>query len=225
MSTRIPAELADLAVPLDSLIPYPDNPRQGDVGAIVESLQAHGQYRPVVVNLGTHPGWTGDPNTVLAGNHTVAAAVSIGWTEIAATFVDVDDDTALRIVLVDNRSNDRADYDVAELVDQLTGLAATPLRLEGTGFELDDVDALVRRLAGYKAPSFDLDNEWDGMPGYESDDLEGAFRVAIRFVTMEHADEFFRLIDRPKSRTLWWPNDDGHAGSSVKKSWVHEDDE
>lgn len=37
-------------VPVDELKPFGMNPRQGDVGAISVSLEANGQYRPIVVN-------------------------------------------------------------------------------------------------------------------------------------------------------------------------------
>lgn len=97
---EIPDTLDALRVPISGLHPYKRNPRQGDVGAIVTSLEHHGQYRPIVVNARTQE--------VLAGNHTLQAAKALGWTDIAATFVDVDEDTAARIVLVDNRSNDLA---------------------------------------------------------------------------------------------------------------------
>lgn len=92
-SGPIPATLAGLVVAVDSLRLYGQNPRRGDVDSICESLRNHGQYRPIVVRAGT--------NEVLAGNHTLAAARKLGWAEIAATFVDVDDDQAARIVLVD----------------------------------------------------------------------------------------------------------------------------
>src|SRR5215210_3441174 len=89
-------DLQTLAVPLADLRPYDANPRRGDVEAIKASLQAHGQYRPIVVNRPTMQ--------VLAGNHTLEAARELGWVTIAATFVDVDDEQAKRIVLVDNRT-------------------------------------------------------------------------------------------------------------------------
>ncbi|WP_369354623.1 ParB N-terminal domain-containing protein [Streptomyces sp. cg2] len=66
-ATRIPASLADLAIPVDELAPYHRNPRTGDLDSITESLSTHGQYRPIVVNRGT---LTGRPNEILAGNHT-----------------------------------------------------------------------------------------------------------------------------------------------------------
>lgn len=46
--------LAKLSVPIEGLKPYHRNPRQGDIGAIIQSLEHHGQYRPIVVNSRTH---------------------------------------------------------------------------------------------------------------------------------------------------------------------------
>lgn len=121
-------------VALDNLIPYPQNPRRGDVTAIVESLEAHGQYRPIVVNKRN--------SQVLAGNHTLEAAKQLGWDEIAVTYVDVDDEQAARIVLVDNRTNDLAGYDSSELAALLTELDG----FQGTGYDQDDLDQLLAEL-------------------------------------------------------------------------------
>jgi ParB-like chromosome segregation protein Spo0J len=59
---------------------YQRNPRQCDPTAIARSLAVNGQYRPIVVNKGTY---TGRPNEVLAGNHTLIAARDLGWEHIA----------------------------------------------------------------------------------------------------------------------------------------------
>ena len=133
----IPETLSALAVPIDSLTPYQDNPRRGDLEVIKESLAANGQYRPIVANRRT--------GEVLAGNHTLRAAEQLGWTRIAVTWVDVDDETARRIVLVDNRSNDLAGYDDALLASILEDLPD----LEGTGY---DKAALAELLAGRDDP-------------------------------------------------------------------------
>src|SRR5690625_3276165 len=128
-------------LPITELRAFHKNPRRGDVATIVESLDRLGQYRPIVVNLGTK---TGRPNEVLAGNHTVQAAKKLGWKEIDAHIVDVDDDTAARIVLVDNKSNDNATYDHAdllELVKTVTDLEATrstPAQIPDLAHELPD---------------------------------------------------------------------------------------
>lgn len=132
----IPSTLDALRVPVDGLEHYPGNARRGDVDLIVSSLRRLGQYRPVVVNSRTHQ--------VLAGNHTLRAARELGWSEIAATFVDVDDDTAARINLVDNRANDRGDYDEALLAEQLRALDD----LDATGYDPHDLDEMLSRLDG-----------------------------------------------------------------------------
>jgi len=127
-------------VQLGTLIPHPKNVRQGDIGAIAESLRIHGQYRPIVVQKST--------NYILAGNHTWKAARSLGWNNIAVTFIDVDDEQAARILLVDNRANDLATYDDESLAKLLKELAHTEASLEGTGFDGDDLDDLLFRLEG-----------------------------------------------------------------------------
>lgn len=126
---------ASQTVPIDSLAPYPRNARQGDIGAISESLRVLGQYRPIVANRRT--------NEVLVGNHTWQAARALGWAEIAVTWVDVDDEQAARIVAVDNRTSDLATYDDSILIETLTSLAS----IEGTGFSPMDVDDLLHTAA------------------------------------------------------------------------------
>lgn len=128
-------DLASRVVPLDDLALFHRNPRKGDVNAIAESLSVNGQYRLVVVNAGT---LTGRPLEVLAGNHTVQAARKIGMTEIAVSVIDVDEETAARIVAADNRLGDLGGYDLAALVHLLDGLED----LAGTGYTADDLDDL-----------------------------------------------------------------------------------
>ena len=109
---KIPSALEEFAVPIDSLVPFPGNPRRGDVEAIKESLNSSvGQYKPIVIRAGTRE--------ILAGNHTTRAAKELGWTEIAAVEVDVDDEQARRIVLADNRIGDLGDMDIEALLSLL----------------------------------------------------------------------------------------------------------
>lgn len=129
---RVHPTLDKLTIRLDKLRPRKGNPRRGNIDAIAESLERNGQYRPVVVNKPT--------GEILAGNHTYAAAKRLGWTHIAATFVDVDEDQAARIVLADNRTGDLGDYDDTLLLDMLKDLDGD---LIGTGYNQDDVDALA----------------------------------------------------------------------------------
>jgi len=159
------------------LKPHPENPRRGDVEAIAESLSAHGQYRPITVQKST--------GFVLAGNHTLAAAASLGWDEVAVVVVDVDDEQARRILLVDNRTADMGSYDDDALVSLLQSLED----LGGTGYTFEDIPSLdmaeVEAKALAEFPSFDEDisvayrcpscaYEWSGSPRPEGGGLAEA---------------------------------------------------
>ena len=129
---------------LADLRPYHANPRRGDVAQIARSLSRTGQYRPIVVNAGTK---TGRYREVLAGNHTLAAALKLGWSHLAGSVVDVDDDTAARIVAADNRTAELGGYDDAALLALLESVAAAEQGLEGTGYSDADLLALLARVA------------------------------------------------------------------------------
>ena len=127
-------------VGLRELKPYQGNARRGNVDLIAESLEVNGQYRPIVVRRDTYE--------ILAGNHTWQAAQKLGWRTIKVTFVDVDDEGARRIVLVDNRSNDLAEYDP----EALTALLSELEQFAGTGYDQSDLDALLASLTGSGDP-------------------------------------------------------------------------
>jgi ParB-like chromosome segregation protein Spo0J len=112
------------------------NPRRGRVDQIAESLTKHGQYRPIVVNIGTH---TGRKNEVLAGNHTLIAARNLGWEKIDVGMIDVDEKMAKSIIAADNRLSDLGEYDDKALAELLSGLDD----LTGTGYSDDDLAALL----------------------------------------------------------------------------------
>ena len=131
-------ELDTQTVDIDSVQPHPKNVRQGDIGAISESLKAHGQYRAIVVQRST--------GQILAGNHTWKAAKALGWSHISAHFIDCDDEQAMRILLADNRANDLATYDESALAVVLAELNATDLGLAGTLFDGDALDDVIKDI-------------------------------------------------------------------------------
>ena len=136
--------MAAIAPPLKALSvligerrPYPDNPRRSNLEPLVESLERNDQYRPIVVNRRTME--------VLCGNHIFLAAREAGFSEIAATFVDVDDEQARRILLVDNRTSDLGTYDLEALLSVLQGFDD----LGGTGYD----DRFLRELVAELSPA------------------------------------------------------------------------
>lgn len=127
---------ADLAL-------YYRNPKVGDVDAIAASLRVNHQYRPIVVNRGTH---TGREMEVLAGNHTLKAFRNLAekhpeedtWQFIDCYVIDVDDDRAARIVAADNRTAELGSMDDRLLLELLSDLDD----LDGTGYDLEDLNDL-----------------------------------------------------------------------------------
>lgn len=125
-------------VPINELTPHPRNPREGDIGAIHESIEAHGFYGFVIAQRST--------GHVLAGNHRLQAAKQTGATEIPTVWVDVDDAQALKILLADNRTNDLASYNTDALSAILQELAQEQ-DLSGTGYDGDALDDLLADLS------------------------------------------------------------------------------
>lgn len=156
---------------------YYKNPRRGDVTLIAGSLKTHGQYKPICANIGTK---TGRANEVLAGNHTLMAFRDLAetnpddhrWDAVAVHWVDVDEDTAARIVAVDNRASEVGTNDNEVLLELLQGLGGD---LTGTGFDDDYVQMLVELTGG--PPSLDDLADEHGDP--EPNDAHDSVRLVL----------------------------------------------
>lgn len=179
-------------LPLNDLNTHHNNPRRGNIDAIAESLRAHGQFRPLVVNAGTH---TGRPNEVLAGNHTLLAAHELAgtdyeFTELDCYVIDVDDDEATRIVLADNRLADLGSYDDAVLLDLLDSQDD----LTGTGYSDDDVE-MLRDIMDGPGSLDDLADEF-GEP--EDDDFWVTVRLRVPPVVGSQWNDWAKAYDSPE---------------------------
>lgn len=197
---------------VDSLILLPDDPRDGDVGAIAESFKRFGQQKPIVIN---HDG------VILAGNHMYRAALALGWEEIWVNESDLEGGDQTGYVLADNRVSDLATYNNHDLIKALEDAGD----LTGTGFTESDLDTLKRitETYGNDAP-LDPYAAWGEMPPFKSRDMTSEFTAVFHFLTMEDANQFFELIERPKARIVYWPKHDGFKGSNrVDQQWVHEE--
>ena len=132
----------------DTLILHPRNIRQSDLGEIIESIKANGFYGALIAQRSTRH--------VLAGNHRLEAARSVGIPSVPVIWVDVTDDAALRVMLVDNATQDKASNNDAALAELLAGLANTESGLTGTGYSLEELQSLIDGMAG---PMFEPDPE------------------------------------------------------------------
>lgn len=154
----------------DSLIPFPGNARRGDVPHIRESLENLGQYKPVIVQLSTR--------YVLAGNHTLAAALDLGWDEVDVRWVDCDDATAKRINLVDNRSADLGEYDSRALADLLRSLEGD---YTATGYDGDYLSNLLEEMAN---EALDRDGEGEDDGDDDGSDTDAGTLLALTDVSV-----------------------------------------
>lgn len=193
-------------VDLDDLTPFPGNARLGNRRKLVESLEENGQYRSLIVRQ------TGAELVVLAGNNTMAALEERGDTSARCEIVTCDDATALRINLVDNKSNDEATYDDAAraaLLDLLDG------ELSGTGYEEDEVDAI---LARFEEPEYTEVHEPE--VAEFNDDAEERERRKI-----SHGGEGSRTMESRGIRDIFIPlpvaqaDELGRLIMELRKSW------
>jgi hypothetical protein len=119
-------------IPIDKIQEHPQNPNKGDTDAIGESISANGWYGACIVQKST--------GHILAGNHRYREAKSKGAKEIPVIYRDVDDETAIRILLADNEIARKGVYDPELLTTLLEGLES----LDGTGWGHTLEEALGR---------------------------------------------------------------------------------
>ena len=136
----------------------PHNARKHDdknLKAIAGSLEQFGQRKPIVV-------WG---RTVVAGNGTLVAARSLGWTEIQAVSVpdDWSADQVKAYALADNRSAELAEWDEQVLASQLLELVQAEFDVEALGFELpveELQDVVEDEIPEQVEPKSKLGNVW-----------------------------------------------------------------
>lgn len=183
-------------LPIIQLNTYHKNPRRGDINAIAGSLVANGQFRPIVVNKGTY---TGRPYEILAGNHTYLAHQHLAethpddpqWQHIDTYLVDVDDNRAAKIVLADNRTADLGSYDNDSLLQLLESVDDD---LDGTGYDFDDLSALLDMAAGPDS----LDDLEEQFGELEDDDFWITVRLRIPPVLNEQWKDWANAYDSPE---------------------------
>ena len=120
----------------------PENVRLHDdanLGAIKKSLSQFGQQKPIVVGKG---------NVVVAGNATLEAAKSLGWTKIAIVRTILAGKQAMAYAIADNKTSDLSFFDDSKLADQLKELQQLSITdFESTGFDRSGLDELLASLS------------------------------------------------------------------------------
>lgn len=140
----VPPDLAGLLVPIDELTPHPENPRQGDVGSLTLSLVRFGVLAPARVQEST--------GYMAAGNHTWKAGKALGAIAWPRVRIDLSDRETSALLIADNRLHDLGSYDERALAPILSRLAAEGA-LSGIGYDTEDVDDLLKRIAEPEPPT------------------------------------------------------------------------
>jgi site-specific DNA-methyltransferase (adenine-specific) len=103
-------------LPLKNIVPYPDNPRKNDgaVDAVAESIKQCQYITPIVVD---------EDMVILAGHTRYKALKKLGRTEAEVIIKEgLTEEQKRKYRLLDNKTNEFADWDFDLLADELDGL-------------------------------------------------------------------------------------------------------
>ena len=127
----------DPAIDIDTITEHPENPRKGDDRAVGESVARNGFFGGIIIQKST--------GHVLAGNTRYRVMREEGAATIPGFWVECDDETAKRIMLVDNRASDLAFYDDEALFGLLRDLVESE-GLDGTGYDRAAYELLLQSV-------------------------------------------------------------------------------
>ena len=140
------ARLTDMKIEtrkLTEIKPYPNNPRKNDqaVEAVAESIRQCGYVAPIIVD---------EDNVILAGHTRYKALQKLGYkTADVLVKPGMTEEQKKKYRLLDNKTNELADWDFDLLADELDGLDLTAFDFDwgiedeneyGVDFSLPDVD-------------------------------------------------------------------------------------
>ena len=193
------AKLEAVLVPIDSVIPWADNPRINDKGVpkVMESLKAHGQRKPIVV-------WRKN-KVIYAGNTTYKAAKQMGWSTISVAFADFpSEQAAIAYAIADNKTSEYSDWDDTVL--------SSLVRADEGFFNKDNTAMTERELAGLR-----LTVEKPGaLPGMEVEGESAAMGefIVIQFATADECAEFRETMGMGvQERTILFSDLRGHLNA------------
>ena len=193
--------------PAERVIPYARNPRTATdtaVGKVAASIKEFGFRVPIIVD---------GEGVIIAGHTRLAAAQRLGLERVpvlVATDLSPAQVKAYRIA--DNRTAQETGWERELLELELEDLRGLDFDLSLTG-----LDPLEFAEHGAETDPY---AEWEGMPEFEQGDKGSVFNVTVHFKSDEDAEAFFRLIGSEKRSWLWWPESDGHVGSSLHHQYV-----
>ena len=134
-----PANLVIERVEIGSISPDPANLRthaDRSIDAIAASLSRFGQQKPIVLDGG---------NVCRAGNGTLAAAKSLGWSHVDAVRTNLTGSELTAYAIADNRTADLSEFDEPELARMLESLSIEGIDLAAMGYQDKELARLLKQ--------------------------------------------------------------------------------
>jgi len=131
-------------VSIDTLVEDPKNARthgRKNLTAVKASLSQFGQQKPIVIDA---------DNVIVAGNGTMMAAKSLGWTELDCVRTELSSEQARAFAIADNRTAELAEWDEDVLAETLMDLDEE-LRV-ATGFAAREIEKLDEAVKDSEIP-------------------------------------------------------------------------
>jgi DNA modification methylase len=204
-TVRFAEGVKPLLVPIDSVHQHESNPNNGDLDALIESIQINGFVTAVTADART--------GNIIAGNHRYQALHALGATEIPVIWVDhMDSTNAVRYMIADNRTGKLAVMDESALGALLTDLNATELGLAGSGYDEQSYQNLLLALAaepeipiggGFGHVPSDVDDIPDAPPVSKPGDLWILGRHRLYCGDAADPASYAELLDGEQPDMLW----------------------
>ena len=190
---------------LEDLKQDPENARKHNprnIGMITSSLHSVGAGRSIVID---------EDNVILSGNGVYEAAVNAGIENVQVVEADGETIIAVRrsnltpeqkkkLAYFDNRTAELAGWSAEQLLADLDA-----------GVELGEMwfDWELEKLVdGLEDEPIDPNQEWQGMPEFEQEDLTAAYSIKVHLKTLDDLNAFAELVGQKlteKVRSIWYP--------------------
>lgn len=123
---------------LEDLVPYENNPRKNDqaVDAVIESIKQCGYVAPIIVD---------EDNVILAGHTRYKALVKLGRKDVEVVVrAGLSDEQKRKYRILDNKTNEFADWDFSKLEEELAGLEFGGFDF---GFDFSRLDGMAEKIS------------------------------------------------------------------------------
>ena len=180
-----------LMMKANDLKEYANNPRQNikAVEKVADSIKTYGWRVPIVID---------EDNVILAGHTRLKAAKLLELKEVpvhVAKDLSEEQKTAFRIM--DNKSQDFAEWDNHLLGIEFEKLAGGDFDLDMTGFDFKEIEVLTAGMMEFEDPeSLVIDEDFEEL----TDIISSNIRMVQLFLNQETEPVFQEMITQLKTR-------------------------